>query len=170
MRAHSFFLVGAEKLHLPLLLYTGDRCHENLQQLQFVTGHNLRLLNQHQQLKKKLKTISKTSQSAERACSQSKSPASLLFLVGLFPLMSIYFTHIKYIFRTFFLKLWGKKKYKWKWKFSSMLFICLPFMACGVYNHRKVSQLFHVQCLSNGLTTEILKKLLNQKLEKRRQN
>ena len=53
MRAHSFFLVGAEKLHLPLLLYTRDRCHENLQQLQFVTGHNLRLLNQHQQLKKK---------------------------------------------------------------------------------------------------------------------
>ena len=99
MRAHSFFLVGAEKLHLPLLLYTGDRCHENLQQLQFVTGHNLRLLNQHQQLKEKLKTISKTSQSAERAYSQSKLPASL------FPLMSFYFTHTKYINRTFFLKL-----------------------------------------------------------------
>ena len=95
MRAHSFFLVGAEKLHLPLLLYTGDRCHENLQQLQFVTGHNLRLLNQHQQLKK-LKTVSKTSQSAERACSQSKLPASLPFLVGLFPLMSIY-THKIYL-------------------------------------------------------------------------
>ena len=59
MRAHSFFLVGAEKLHLPLLLYTGDRCHENLQQLQFVTGHNLRLLNQHQQLKKNWKPYQK---------------------------------------------------------------------------------------------------------------
>ena len=46
---HNFFsLVGAEKLHYPLLLFTGDQCCEDLQQLQFVAGHNFWLLN-HQQ-------------------------------------------------------------------------------------------------------------------------
>ena len=30
----------SEKLHYPLLLFTGDKCRKDLQQLQFVAGHN----------------------------------------------------------------------------------------------------------------------------------
>ena len=30
------FLVGSDKLHFPLLLYSGDWCIEDLQQLKFV--------------------------------------------------------------------------------------------------------------------------------------
>ena len=32
----EFFLMGGDKLHFPLLLYTGDWCIEDLQQLKFV--------------------------------------------------------------------------------------------------------------------------------------
>ena len=32
----EFFLTGGDKLHFPLLLYTEDRCIEDLQQLKFV--------------------------------------------------------------------------------------------------------------------------------------
>ena len=32
----EFFLTGGDKLHFTLLLYTGDRCIEDLQQLQIV--------------------------------------------------------------------------------------------------------------------------------------
>ena len=32
----EFFLMGGDKLYFPLLLYTGDRCIEDLQQFQFV--------------------------------------------------------------------------------------------------------------------------------------
>ena len=32
----EYFLVGSDKLHFPLLLYTGDWCIEDLQQLQTV--------------------------------------------------------------------------------------------------------------------------------------
>ena len=82
--------MAAEKLHFTLLLYTGDRFIEDLQQLQFVAGHNLWLLTQYQLLLAIKTNFTTTLKANKSARSRYKLPASLPFLVGHFALILFY--------------------------------------------------------------------------------